>query len=148
MPARSRPYISVPTRYKHRKHRLGRDRPCLDPVKRALELIERHYGGLQGKNKAEAAEKFGDEQVRIWRRYYDTRPPETFNCDGHHPDPDHHYKNAGIEVQRIGVPERCREARFSVLGVGNHPRPQGWGNRSSGGTRQLFESVDDKARGY
>jgi 2,3-bisphosphoglycerate-dependent phosphoglycerate mutase len=39
-------------------------------------LNERHYGGLQGLNKSETAEKFGEEQVKIWRRSYDIRPPE------------------------------------------------------------------------
>ena len=45
------------------------------PVRRHWRLNERHYGGLTGLNKAETAEKFGDEQVHIWRRSYDTRPP-------------------------------------------------------------------------
>jgi len=42
----------------------------------AWELNERHYGGLQGLNKAEMAAKYGEEQVRIWRRSYQVRPPE------------------------------------------------------------------------
>ena len=46
------------------------------PVIRCWELNERMYGELQGLNKAETAEKFGAEQVKIWRRSYDTRPPE------------------------------------------------------------------------
>ena len=46
------------------------------PVTKSWRLNERHYGGLTGKNKAEAAEKFGEEQVHIWRRSYDTLPPE------------------------------------------------------------------------
>ncbi len=46
------------------------------PVQKSWRLNERHYGGLTGKNKAEAAEKFGEEQVHIWRRSYDTLPPE------------------------------------------------------------------------
>lgn len=46
------------------------------PVKRAWQLNERHYGGLQGKNKAQAAEEFGDKQVHLWRRSYDIQPPE------------------------------------------------------------------------
>ena len=46
------------------------------PVQKSWRLNERHYGGLTGKNKAEAAEKYGDEQVHIWRRSYDTLPPE------------------------------------------------------------------------
>ena len=41
------------------------------PVQRSWRLNERHYGGLQGLNKSETAEKFGDEQVLIWRRSYD-----------------------------------------------------------------------------
>ena len=45
------------------------------PVINAWQLNERHYGDLQGLNKAETAEKFGDDQVKIWRRSYDTPPP-------------------------------------------------------------------------
>ena len=45
------------------------------PVIRAWELNERHYGDLQGLNKAETAAKFGEEQVLVWRRSYDTPPP-------------------------------------------------------------------------
>lgn len=45
------------------------------PVYKTWRLNERHYGALQGKNKAEAAEKFGDEQVLIWRRSFDVQPP-------------------------------------------------------------------------
>ncbi|WP_395377168.1 2,3-diphosphoglycerate-dependent phosphoglycerate mutase [Marinicella sp. W31] len=45
------------------------------PVERNWKLNERHYGGLQGLNKAETAEKYGDDQVLIWRRSYDTPPP-------------------------------------------------------------------------
>jgi 2,3-bisphosphoglycerate-dependent phosphoglycerate mutase len=45
------------------------------PVTRHKALNERHYGDLQGKNKAETAAQFGDEQVKIWRRSYDIAPP-------------------------------------------------------------------------
>ncbi|KID41071.1 2,3-diphosphoglycerate-dependent phosphoglycerate mutase [Fructilactobacillus fructivorans] len=45
------------------------------PVTKSWRLNERHYGALQGQNKAEAAEKFGKEQVHIWRRSYDVLPP-------------------------------------------------------------------------
>jgi 2,3-bisphosphoglycerate-dependent phosphoglycerate mutase len=45
------------------------------PVERSQALNERHYGDLQGLNKAETAKKFGDEQVHIWRRSYDIAPP-------------------------------------------------------------------------
>jgi len=45
------------------------------PVVKAWQLNERHYGGLQGLNKAETARQYGDEQVLVWRRSYDTPPP-------------------------------------------------------------------------
>ena len=45
------------------------------PVQHTWRLNERHYGALQGLNKAETAAKFGDEQVLIWRRSYDVPPP-------------------------------------------------------------------------
>lgn len=45
------------------------------PVNKSYKLNERHYGALQGLNKKETAEKFGEEQVLIWRRSYDVRPP-------------------------------------------------------------------------
>ena len=45
------------------------------PVIRHWKLNERHYGDLQGLNKAETAKKFGEEQVLVWRRSYDTPPP-------------------------------------------------------------------------
>jgi len=46
------------------------------PVYNSWRLNERHYGDLQGLNKAETAKKFGDEQVKIWRRSYDVAPPK------------------------------------------------------------------------
>ena len=45
------------------------------PVEKSWRLNERHYGALQGLNKADTAAKYGDAQVKIWRRSYDTRPP-------------------------------------------------------------------------
>ncbi len=45
------------------------------PVVKSWKLNERHYGALQGLNKAETAEKYGEEQVRLWRRSFDVRPP-------------------------------------------------------------------------
>ena len=45
------------------------------PIKYSWRLNERHYGALQGLNKAETAAKFGDEQVLVWRRSYETQPP-------------------------------------------------------------------------
>ena len=54
---------------------------CYLPVVRAWQLNERHYGDLQGFNKAEMAEKVGKEQVHIWRRSYDTPPPQMSKSD-------------------------------------------------------------------
>ena len=51
------------------------------PVTKSWLLNERHYGGLQGLNKAETAAKYGDEQVLIWRRSYDIPPPELDESD-------------------------------------------------------------------
>lgn len=65
------------------------------PVIRDWRLNERHYGALQGLNKAETAEKYGDEQVHIWRRSYDIPPPELEVDDERHPSHDPRY--AGIE---------------------------------------------------
>lgn len=54
---------------------------CYLPVVRAWQLNERHYGDLQGFNKSEMAEKVGKEQVHIWRRSYDTPPPQMSKTD-------------------------------------------------------------------
>ncbi len=51
------------------------------PVQTSWRLNERHYGGLQGLNKAETAQKFGEDQVKIWRRSYDTPPPPMSDAD-------------------------------------------------------------------
>ena len=55
------------------------------PVINALELNERHYGALQGLNKSQVAAEYGEEQVQIWRRSYDTPPPPLTNDDERHP---------------------------------------------------------------
>ncbi|MBB5075226.1 phosphoglyceromutase [Nonomuraea endophytica] len=51
------------------------------PVKRSWRLNERHYGALQGKNKAQTREEFGEEQFMLWRRSYDTPPPPIADDD-------------------------------------------------------------------
>ncbi len=61
------------------------------PVVRDWRLNERHYGALQGLNKAETAAKYGDEQVLIWRRSYDTRPPALEVSDERYPGHDPRY---------------------------------------------------------
>jgi 2,3-bisphosphoglycerate-dependent phosphoglycerate mutase len=67
------------------------------PVIRDWRLNERHYGSLQGLNKAETAAKYGDDQVQIWRRSYDIPPPALDPDDERHPSHDPRYKGiAGL----------------------------------------------------
>ena len=63
------------------------------PVRRDWRLNERHYGALQGLNKAETAEKHGEEQVLIWRRSYDIPPPALAEDNEHYPGHDPRYAN-------------------------------------------------------
>ena len=63
------------------------------PVIRAWQLNERHYGALQGLNKSEMAVKFGEEQVKIWRRSYDVPPPALELDDKRHPRFDRRYQD-------------------------------------------------------
>jgi 2,3-bisphosphoglycerate-dependent phosphoglycerate mutase len=64
---------------------------CYLPVINSWKLNERHYGGLQGLNKAETAEKHGEEQVLVWRRSYNTPPPELAKDDERYPGHDPRY---------------------------------------------------------
>lgn len=63
------------------------------PVHRDWRLNERHYGALQGLNKAETAAKYGDEQVHTWRRSYSVRPPALEPDDERHPRHDPRYRD-------------------------------------------------------
>ena len=65
------------------------------PIEKDWRLNERHYGALQGLNKAETAAKYGDEQVLVWRRSYDIPPPPLEKSDNRWPGHDPRY--AGIE---------------------------------------------------
>lgn len=63
------------------------------PVHRSWRLNERHYGALQGLNKAETAAKYGDDQVLVWRRSYDTPPPDLEKTDPRYPGNDPRYQD-------------------------------------------------------
>jgi 2,3-bisphosphoglycerate-dependent phosphoglycerate mutase len=63
------------------------------PVHRSWRLNERHYGALQGLNKSETAAKFGEQQVKIWRRSYDVPPPALEPADERYPGHDPRYKD-------------------------------------------------------
>jgi 2,3-bisphosphoglycerate-dependent phosphoglycerate mutase len=82
------------------------------PMIRNWRLNERHYGALQGLNKAETAAKHGDEQVKIWRRSYDIPPPPLALDDDRHPSHDRRY--AGLAPADLPATESLKEtvARF------------------------------------
>lgn len=85
------------------------------PVERDWRLNERHYGALQGLNKAETAEKHGAEQVLIWRRSYDIPPPQLDMDDPQHPGRDERY--AGLDPDQLPRSEslKCTVERFLPL---------------------------------
>ncbi|MDE3156574.1 MAG: 2,3-diphosphoglycerate-dependent phosphoglycerate mutase [Acidobacteriota bacterium] len=82
------------------------------PVTRTWRLNERHYGALQGLNKAETAAKHGEAQVKIWRRSYDTPPPPLAPDDPRHPSRDRRY--AGLAPDEVPCTESLKDtvARF------------------------------------
>lgn len=90
----------------------GLDRMWL-PVERDWRLNERHYGALQGLNKAETAAKHGEEQVRIWRRSYDTRPPLLEPGDERLPTGDPRY--ACVPVTELPAGECLKDTVHRVL---------------------------------
>lgn len=70
------------------------------PVNKCWQLNERHYGALQGLNKAETAEKYGEEQVKIWRRSFDVTPPALEESDERAPQNQEMFRN----VDRKNLP--------------------------------------------
>jgi len=82
------------------------------PVERSWRLNERHYGALQGLDKAETAAKFGEAQVKIWRRSYDTRPPALERNDPRFPGNDPRYRNLSPEELPLTECLKDTVARF------------------------------------
>lgn len=80
---------------------------------KAWELNERHYGALQGLNKAETAAQFGDEQVHIWRRSYDTPPPALTPDDERYPGRDPRY--AALSKEQLPLTESLKETVARVI---------------------------------
>ena len=68
------------------------------PVRRSWRLNERHYGALQGLNKAQTAERYGADKVKVWRRSYDVRPPDLEASDERHPSHDPRYASLPPEL--------------------------------------------------
>ena len=83
------------------------------PVIRAWQLNERHYGALQGLNKSEMAVKFGEEQVKIWRRSYDVPPPALEINDERHPHFDRRY--ADLTPSQLPATESLKITMERVL---------------------------------
>ena len=85
------------------------------PVYREWRLNERHYGDLQGLNKSETAAKFGEDQVKIWRRAYDTPPPPLADDDDRFPGKDPRY--AGLSDSQLPRTECLKDTvdRFLPL---------------------------------
>ena len=77
------------------------------PVHRSWRLNERHYGALQGLNKAETAEKFGQQQVLVWRRAYATPPPALTTDDPRYPGSDPRY--AGLTATELPLTECLKD---------------------------------------
>ena len=83
------------------------------PVERSWRLNERHYGALQGLNKAQTVEKHGEQQVKIWRRSYDIPPPRLELDDKRHPRFDPRY--AGVDPSLLPAAESLKDTLARVL---------------------------------
>ena len=83
------------------------------PVYKSWRLNERHYGALQGLNKAETAKKYGDEQVHIWRRSFDIAPPSIDKDSEYYPKSDRRY--ADLPDSEIPLGESLKDTIARVL---------------------------------
>lgn len=82
------------------------------PVHNCWRLNERHYGALQGLNKAETAAEFGEGQVKLWRRSYDVRPPQIAPGDEHYPGHDPRYRHLRPDELPVGESLKDTAARL------------------------------------
>ena len=90
----------------------GMDRTWL-PVVKSWRLNERHYGALQGLNKADMAKQYGDEQVLVWRRSYDTPPPALEATDPRSERADRRY--AGLPADQVPLTECLKDTVARVI---------------------------------
>ena len=112
------------------------DRGWID-VKRDWRLNERHYGALQGKDKAQTLAEFGEEQFMLWRRSYDTPPPPLADDSEFSQVGDPRYADLGDAMPAHRVPQGCPDPPAAVLGIGHQGRPQGRQDRPGHRPRQL-----------
>lgn len=83
------------------------------PVERHWRLNERHYGALQGKDKAQTAAEFGKDQVKLWRRSYDVPPPKLKESDPGHPANDPRYR--GLAPDALPASECLKDVVLRAL---------------------------------
>jgi len=83
------------------------------PVVKTWKLNERHYGALQGLNKSETAEKYGEDQVKVWRRSYDVPPPALDPDDERNPDKQEQYR--GIPAEDLPLTESLKDTVARVI---------------------------------
>lgn len=83
------------------------------PVVHDWRLNERHYGALQGLNKADTEAKFGEQQVKLWRRSYDVRPPALDETDPRYPGKDPRYKD--VPKQQLPLTESLKDTVARLL---------------------------------
>ncbi|MBQ9526853.1 MAG: 2,3-diphosphoglycerate-dependent phosphoglycerate mutase [Fretibacterium sp.] len=83
------------------------------PVRHSWKLNERHYGALQGLNKADTAAKYGDDQVKVWRRSYDVQPPSLTQSDERFPGHDPRY--AGLAASDLPLTECLKDTVARVV---------------------------------
>jgi len=126
------------------------------PVVRSWRLNERHYGALQGLNKAETAAKYGDDQVLIWRRSYAIPPPALTLDDPRHPGRDRRY--AGLTPEQLPLCESLadtvtrflpywRETIAPVVGSGQRVLIAAHGNSLRALVKHLDNVSDDEIVG-
>ena len=83
------------------------------PIHNSWRLNERHYGALQGLNKAQTAEKYGEAQVKVWRRSYDVPPPVLTPDDSRYPGKDPRY--ADLKPQELPISECLKDTVARTL---------------------------------
>ncbi len=111
------------------------------PTEKSWRLNERHYGALQGLNKAQTAERYGDEQVHIWRRSYATPPPALEPDDERHPRHDPRYRD--LPPEDLPRTEALRDTVARVLPYWHeHMAPE-----IHKGTRVLVSAHGNSLRG-
>ena len=125
------------------------------PVIRDWRLNERHYGALQGLNKAETSAKYGDDQVHIWRRSYATPPPELEESDSRHPAHDPRYAGiAGLPATEslkttLDRVQPCWEERIAPeLAAGRDVLVAAHGNSLRALVKMLDGVSDDEITGF